>query len=545
MKKVLVIAVMLLLATVAITLTVAAQDAPFQGAVTTIADSTGTDLLTFARQQVKAKGGDAWVGWQIEVRPSMRYATVRYLSGRGGHTMLNIDDDEGNSGIERIGSERRNLLLHFRNGQTQPYEALLIESDPALKFTVPLVWIKGVTTARSFGAVRALADDAAKGKDRGFALALVAAHNGNEPVQYFLRAVRGAGSVEFRKNALFWYAHTLEKGNLGELPKLETELQETELRKQIAFAYHEVGGAAAATRLQQLAMANDSNLAEQAIFWLGESEDIDVLPALEKIYAGVKTNKLKEKVLFAAHNVEDEKAGAFLLRMARTETDPELQGKAVFWLAQRDDDKALTLLKELFRDLKPLKVREQVLFAASQIESAEALEFLAAVAINDPSSELRSKATFWIGQHDDEEKALVLLDHVYTAKGQDRDTREKVLFSMAQIELPKALDYLEKAALTDPDRELRDKAIFWLGQCDDETKALQKLSGIYGRIAEHSLKERTIFAISQIETTDASKFLLNLAKTEKDPELRKKALFWLSHRDDEVGAKLVGDLINP
>jgi HEAT repeat protein len=545
MKKALIIATLLVTATVIIAVTVVAQDAPFQGAVTSISDVPATPLLTLAREQVAKKGGDAWIGWQIDVRPSMRHATIRYMAGKNGHSMMNIDDRDGDSGIERIGSERRNLLLRFRNGQAAPQEALLLESDPALKFTVPLVWIKGVSGARSFAAVKTLAEQGSRDGERGFTLALVAAHAGEEPVKYFLGAVRGSGATEFRKNALFWYAHTLENGNLGELPKLEGELKEKELRKQIAFAYHTVGGAAAVGRLQVLALSDDQELAEQSIFWIGQCDDIDVMPILEKLYTGLKSAKLKEKVLFAAHNVDDARAGDFLLKIARNENDPELQGKAVFWLSQRDDEKALPLLKDLYRTLKTAKVREQVLFAVSQIDSAEALVFLSSVAMNDPSTELRSKATFWIGQHDDEAKALEMLDRIYTAPNQDRGTREKVLFSISQIDDLKSVDYLEKAALGDPDRDLRDKAIFWLGQCDDETTALKKLSGIYGRLAEHSLRERTIFAISQIESAEASKFLLSLVRNEKDPELRKKALFWLSQRDDDFAAKLVGDLINP
>jgi hypothetical protein len=60
---------------------------------------------------------------------------------------------------------------------------------------------------------------------------------------------------------------------------------------------------------------------------------------------------------------------------------------------------------------------------------------------------------------------------------------------------------------------------------------------------ERELKEQIIFALSQRHEDGAVDWLLEIARTEEDVELRKKAIFWLSQSDDPRVAEFLLELI--
>jgi HEAT repeat protein len=74
--------------------------------------------------------------------------------------------------------------------------------------------------------------------------------------------------------------------------------------------------------------------------------------------------------------------------------------------------------------------------------------------------------------------------------------------------------------------DLREKAIFWIGQGDDPER-LGYLKGIYGQLKTESLREKVLFSMSQIDGPESAKWLLDVAGDQGESiELRKKALFW-------------------
>ena len=88
---------------------------------------------------------------------------------------------------------------------------------------------------------------------------------------------------------------------------------------------------------------------------------------------------------------------------------------------------------------------------------------------------------------------------------------------------------------------MRKKALFWAGQSRDVSMA--DLSAMYARIDDRDMKDQIIFVFSQRRGSDAVDKLIEIAKTEKDKELRKKAIFWLSQSRDPRVAKFLEELI--
>jgi HEAT repeat protein len=94
------------------------------------------------------------------------------------------------------------------------------------------------------------------------------------------------------------------------------------------------------------------------------------------------------------------------------------------------------------------------------------------------------------------------------------------------------------AERTNISSEIREKAVFWLGQSDDaEDNAF--LRGLFPKVTDQELKEKILFSLSQNDDANNSKFLGDVARnTSENIEIRKKALFWLGQKDDINGAEI-------
>jgi hypothetical protein len=71
------------------------------------------------------------------------------------------------------------------------------------------------------------------------------------------------------------------------------------------------------------------------------------------------------------------------------------------------------------------------------------------------------------------------------------------------------------------------------------------MSKLYDRMGDSEMREQIIFVLSQRQQDPAAiDKLFDIAKNEKDPELRKKAIFWLGQSHDPRAQQFLIDLIN-
>jgi len=80
--------------------------------------------------------------------------------------------------------------------------------------------------------------------------------------------------------------------------------------------------------------------------------------------------------------------------------------------------------------------------------------------------------------------------------------------------------------------DVRRSAIFWLGQLagDKTTEGLVKL--VEDDDEDLEIREAAVFALSQGREKESMRYLIQIARTNRHPQLREHALFWLAQRDD-------------
>jgi HEAT repeat protein len=275
-----------------------------------------------------------------------------------------------------------------------------------------------------------------------------------------------------------------------------------------------------------------------------------------------------------------------MLRLARTTTlSRETRRRAVHWAGALGDASMVAPLTELARangsdrntsadDVGPGNGLEGAAVGAlSMIPDDAGIPALMTLA-RDGSTTVRKAAVFWLGQRDDERgRALVR-----TVAGDERETdavRGAAIFALGQGESAtpadqKFLELLfdrlsseklkERVLFSVSQRESSDGTRWLLDKARDERQPMEvrrkaifwagqghasvtDISSVYASARDERLKEHVVFVLSQRREDEATTKLISIAKEDPDREMRKKALFWLAQKDDPRVTKLITDMV--
>ncbi len=211
----------------------------------------------------------------------------------------------------------------------------------------------------------------------------------------------------------------------------------------------------------------------------------------------------------------------------RKGADFEMQAEALNALMQIEPKRALPLLRKVLAKRTPesVELRRRAVFIVSQLDDPEALPILKEALEGDPDPEVREQAVFWLSQIDGEESLDILLG-VFKSQGRP-ELQEKAIFALSQHGSRKAGEALRNAALdASLPVSVREQAIFWLGQRDDNGDT-RFLLDLYPKLTHQELREKVIFSIAQAGTPEGKAWLLGIVRNPAEGiEVRKKALFW-------------------
>jgi HEAT repeat protein len=244
------------------------------------------------------------------------------------------------------------------------------------------------------------------------------------------------------------------------------------LRRKAVWLVSQKGGEEAADILMQTAKTDpDQETREQAVFWLGQVHSDRAVPLLEDLLKNSKDRETKDKALFALSQQSSPKAGQILRDFAERESeDEELREQAIFWLGQKRSEDNANYLKGLYGRVKKDALKDKIIFSLSQQRGFGNAEWIMNIALDPKESiEMRKQALFWAGQNGgaSTESFASLYD-----KMTDPEIKEQLIFVLSQRSRDgKALEKLMAIAKNDKDKELRSKAVFWLGQSRDPRAA--------------------------------------------------------------------------
>src|ERR1700694_4563718 len=91
-------------------------------------------------------------------------------------------------------------------------------------------------------------------------------------------------------------------------------------------------------------------------------------------------------------------------------------------------------------------------------------------------------------------------------------------------------------------RESRTQSVFSLGQAAGDAATANLNSLVLDNSVDREVREQAVFALSQRPRDEGVPALIAVAKTNKDPDIRKKALFWLGQSGDPRGVGIFAAL---
>lgn len=162
-------------------------------------------------------------------------------------------------------------------------------------------------------------------------------------------AASDGAPTETRRSAVFWAGQ--EGAPLADLRRLFERVPDR-VKEHVVFAYSQRHEPEAARELLRLARSAEESrgLREKAVFWLGQVAGRAVTGELgEMVDDGDLEIGVREQAVFALSQRPADEAVPALIRVVRESPDPRLRKKAIFWLGQSGDPRALSLFEELLR----------------------------------------------------------------------------------------------------------------------------------------------------------------------------------------------------
>lgn len=122
--------------------------------------------------------------------------------------------------------------------------------------------------------------------------------------------------------------------------------------------------------------------------------------------------------------------------------------------------------------------------------------------------------------------------------------RDGVLAAMAFHADSGADRVLERLAVSGPTRKVQQSAAFWMGAARGAA-GFAGLKRALAQVADAKIREQVVFAISVSKEAGSLDLLLDVARSDHQPQVRGQALFWLGQRAGaRVADTIVGALQN-
>ncbi len=202
------------------------------------------------------------------------------------------------------------------------------------------------------------------------------------------------------------------------------------------------------------------------------------------------------------------------------QADEDLKLYAINALINTDTDRAVPLLEGLLSNPKIApKLKERALFVLAQSRSDKAHEIVGRYAKGGSNPDLQLAAVQYLGTYRSNESRQ-LLAQVY-ASVSDVNVKRAVLRS---FQMSRDVDDLTKIAKSEQNVDLRREAIRQLGNMRDE-QTMGTLVSIYGTESDRDIKREILNAL---RNQGAAKQIIECARKESDPELKKEAVRMLS-----------------
>jgi HEAT repeat protein len=337
---------------------------------------------------------------------------------------------------------------------------------------------------------------------------------------------------EMRETAAHGVGLSRDEAALAAVQGLYAAVADGELRAALvsAAAHNENEAGTFAFLLNAARTDRDGNVRQLAVRRLGRFDNERTADELMKIYTQDRDGEVRQGSLRALSRMTNRRAHARLLEAAHAGDDIESRVMIIRWLGQRDGGGVLDELTSIYNANRNGEIRQAVLRTLAQTADGRAYAKLLEVARGADDAETRRQAIHWVVQMKGE-AAFEELSKFYQSE-RDAEVKSQILRAFARMESPRALDKLFEVARGVEDDELRQLAIRWLGQKAAERATAALGDNANSPQADTDVQLQAMRALSRRPAAESVPLLIQTARTNRNPEVRRAVIQYLSRSGD-------------
>lgn len=207
----------------------------------------------------------------------------------------------------------------------------------------------------------------------------------------------------------------------------------------------------------------------------------------------------------------------------------EIGAIPVYWFGLIENNNSASFLIKCYNETNDLDTKSELINIAGQHSNNKTVfYFLKNIVENSKESELQKKAVIYVGMQRNNE-ALQLLTQVIRSDYKT-SVKEHAIYALGNINSDKTVDILVSIAKNADNKSLCKKAVYSLSQIAS-SKTCNALKDIIENDSSIELKKAALFALKDNQQNNIEYFI-NIAKSHKNKEIRKHAIWILSDSND-------------
>ena len=171
-------------------------------------------------------------------------------------------------------------------------------------------------------------------------------------------------------------------------------------------------------------------------------------------------------------------------------------------------------------------------------EATGALDNLAA---GSPSEKVRKSAIFWLANSRGRQGFQTVAR--LSREDPSGKVREHAVFALTQSSAPEAVAAIIRVAKEDKDPHVRGQALFWLAQRASKQQASGAIGDALDKDPDTEVKKKAVFALTQMPEDAGVPMLIQVARSNRNAEVRKQAMFWLGQSKDTRALQFFEDVL--
>ena len=244
------------------------------------------------------------------------------------------------------------------------------------------------------------------------------------------------------------------------------------------------------------------------------------IPMLEKILHGSSSPRMKEQALFVLVQTGSPEARELVLQMAKGGSNPDLQLAALEHMGWFGEEANLPILKEIYASTASRDAKNAIIMSFGM---AGAKAELVQVIETEQDADLRREAAMHLGHAGGGSELVRLYDRQTSF-----EVREAILEALAMTGESEKLEEVARSEESVALREIAVRSLGMTGRPSSQRFLVELYGELYGSEDSVPLREAILEAFM---VQGAANALIDVAGTESEPELKKRAVEMLAMMD--------------